>query len=64
MVFGLADYLQEQFFPETRAAWAQARPGCPGHGHPATARLIDGDAWWTCQQDGHALASFGALRNR
>ena len=30
-----ADQLQEQFFPETQAAWGEARPECPGHPHPA-----------------------------
>jgi hypothetical protein len=57
----LADHLQEQFFPETGGAWGQARPACPGHAHPAEPQLIDGDAWWTCPQDGHAFAQFGTL---
>lgn len=61
MAVGLADYLQEQFFPEAAAAWGQARPLCPGHSHPAEPRLIDGDAWWTCPRDGHEVARFGAL---
>ncbi|MGD1056646.1 MAG: hypothetical protein ABR992_04450 [Solirubrobacteraceae bacterium] len=61
LAVGLADCLQEQFFPETAAAWGQARPACPGHTHPAEPRLIDGDAWWTCPRDGHALARFGML---
>lgn len=61
LAVGLADYLQEQFFPETTEAWGQARPRCPGHGHPATPELIDGNAWWTCPLDGHAVARFGAL---
>jgi hypothetical protein len=26
----LADRLQDQFFPETRSAWGEARPACPG----------------------------------
>jgi len=61
LAVGLADYLQEQFFPETVAAWGQARPRCPGHSHPAAPQLIDGDAWWTCPRDGHALARLGTL---
>src|SRR5581483_4813517 len=30
-----ADWLQDQFFPESRGAWGEARPECPGHPHPA-----------------------------
>jgi hypothetical protein len=63
LAVGLADYLQEQFFPQTAADWGQARPRCPGHRHPATAQLIDGDALWTCPSDGRTIASFGALGN-
>ncbi len=61
LAVGLADYLQEQFFPESWAAWGQARPRCPGHSHPAEPRLIDDDAWWTCPRDGHRVARFGRL---
>jgi hypothetical protein len=61
LAVNLADHLQEQFFPETRGAWGQARPPCPGHAHPALAQLVDGDAWWTCPLDGRAVARFGAL---
>src|SRR5947209_3304532 len=39
---GLAWYLQDQFFPESEDAWAQARPPCPGHPHPATPVVRDG----------------------
>jgi hypothetical protein len=61
LAVSLADHLQEQFFPETRGAWGQARPQCPGHAHPALAQLVDGDAWWTCPLDGRAVARFGTL---
>jgi hypothetical protein len=64
LAVGLADHLQEQFFPETGGAWGQARPPCPGHAHPALAQLIDGDPWWTCPRDGHAFARFGTLARR
>ena len=37
LVAHLADELQEQFFPETEAAWGEPRPLCPGHTHPAQA---------------------------
>jgi hypothetical protein len=63
LAVSLADHLQEQFFPETGAAWGQARPPCPGHAHLAVPEPIDGDAWWTCPLDGHAVARFGALGN-
>ncbi len=48
----VADWLQEQVFPETRGAWGEARPRCPGHGHPASAGLADGRACWRCPDDG------------
>jgi hypothetical protein len=64
MAVSLADHLQEQFFPETGGAWGQARPPCPGHAHPALARLIDDEAWWTCPLDGRALSRFGMLGRR
>jgi hypothetical protein len=61
LAVGLADYLQERFFPESWTAWGRARPPCPSHPHPAEPVLIDGDAWWTCPRDGHLVARFGAL---
>ena len=48
LVWSFADQLQEQVFPETRAAWGQARPPCPGHAHPASAELVGDDAMWVC----------------
>jgi hypothetical protein len=62
LAVGLAGHLQEQVFPETAAAWGQARPPCPGHRHSALLELIEGEAWWTCPADGRAIAKFGALR--
>ena len=44
----LADQLHEQFFLESSGAWGEARPVCPGHGHPADADLHDAAAWWVC----------------
>ncbi len=61
LLVSLADYLQEQFFPETRGAWGQARPACPGHPHPAQADEIDGEAWWICPVDGRRIARIGRL---
>jgi hypothetical protein len=56
-----ADYLQDQFFPESRGAWGEARPQCPGHPHPAEAEEIEGEAWWTCPVEGRQIARIGEL---
>ncbi len=56
-----ADWLQEQVFPETRSAWGEARPECPGHPHPASAALLDGEAWWVCPRDGRRVGRIGQL---
>lgn len=56
-----ADALQEQFFPETRAAWGEARPECPGHPHPASAIELDGEAWWVCPVDSRRIGRIGQL---
>ena len=42
-------------------AWAQPRPECPGHPHPAVPELIDGESWWVCLTEGHPVARFGEL---
>lgn len=57
----LADWLQEQFFAETRSAWGQARPECPSHTHPAIPREVDGEAWWVCPIDDHRVGKIGRL---
>jgi hypothetical protein len=57
----LADRLQDQFFPETRSAWGEARPACRGHRHPARAIEVAGEAWWTCPLDGRRIARIGRL---
>jgi hypothetical protein len=59
-----ADQLQEQFFPETRAAWGEARPTCPGHPHPATPVLLDDQAWWACPVDQSRIARIGQLHHQ
>jgi hypothetical protein len=58
-----AESLQEYVF-ESRGAWAQARPTCPGHTHPASPRLFEGAAWWTCPRDARPLAPIGELHRR
>ena len=47
LLVSIADGIQEHI-AEQAQTWAQARPPCPGHRHPAVARVIDGTAWWTC----------------
>jgi hypothetical protein len=59
LLVAFADWLQEQFFLESRGARGQARPACPGHPHPAHAHEIDGEAWWVCPVDGHQVAMIG-----
>jgi len=61
LAVGLADHLQEQFFWESAGAWAEPRPECPGHQHPAVPALRDGDAWWVCPMGGADVARFGQL---
>jgi hypothetical protein len=59
LLMTLADWLQEQFFPESDGAWAQARPACPCHTHPACADEVDAAAWWRCPLDDHQIAAVG-----
>jgi hypothetical protein len=59
LIVDLAAWLQEQVMPETAGAWGEARPQCPGHQHPATATVIDGEAWWVCAGDDRLLARVG-----
>jgi hypothetical protein len=61
LVVRIADELQEQFFPESKGAWGEPRPPCPGHEHPATAREHGDEAWWTCPGDHRRLARIGEL---
>jgi hypothetical protein len=61
LVWSFADQLQEQVFPETYAAWGQARPRCPGHAHPASAELVGDHAMWICPSSGQPLARIGYL---
>jgi hypothetical protein len=59
LVVQFADWLQDQFFPETAGAWGQARPACPGHRHPMNAEEIAGSAWWVCPTSGQRIAMIG-----
>jgi hypothetical protein len=58
----LADWMEDQFVLETRAAWGEARPACPGHRrHPAQAEEVAGAAWWVCPIDRRPIAPPGSL---
>lgn len=45
VIADVADNIQE-LFHEEREAWAEARPPCPGHAHPAAAETVNGTACW------------------
>lgn len=47
----LAEQLQDGVLEHTGGAPA---PPCPGHSHPAVAKVMDGVASWTCPQGGRA----------
>jgi hypothetical protein len=59
LVVGLAQWLQQYFFPESRGAWGEARPTCPGHSRPAVPGVEDDEAWWFCPVDGRRIAAIG-----
>jgi hypothetical protein len=61
LIVDLANWLQEQFFPESRGAWGQSRPKCPGHSHPARPDIVADEAWWVCPTDQHRVARIGHL---
>lgn len=60
LVWEVAEGVQE-YLSETDLAWGQARPVCPGHPHPAIARIDGGIVVWTCPHDGRRLAVAGEL---
>lgn len=59
LLIEVAIWMQEQFFPETRAAWGQARPACPGHAHPTKAWRIGDEACWICPVTGYRISVIG-----
>jgi hypothetical protein len=63
ILLALADGIQEHL-PECREAWGQARPECPGHAHPAAARVVANTAYWTCPTDARRLARVGELHKK
>jgi hypothetical protein len=63
LLVALAEGMQENF-SEMEAAWGEARPPCPGHGHPLSPVARDGIAWWDCPATGEAVARIGSLCGR
>ncbi len=58
---GFAWFLQDQVFPETDGAWAEARPACPWHAHPGSPENLNGEALWVCPVDRRKIAPIGAV---
>ena len=56
----LAWHLQQYLLLETRTAWGEGRPPCPGHQHPASPST-SGEALWICPRDGRVVARIGKL---
>lgn len=50
----LADQLQDGVLESTAG---EPLPPCPGHGHPATARVVAGQPCWVCPQDEATVAA-------
>jgi hypothetical protein len=59
LLVDLAEWLAEQFVSETRAAWGEPRPPCPGHPHPAVTDERDGQAW--CPATERPVSRVGSL---
>jgi hypothetical protein len=45
----------QDFISDFDDSWGDARPPCPGHPHPAWAKELDGEAWWTLPSNGSAV---------
>lgn len=63
LVDAIAHFLQDQIFWESRGAWAEARPMCPGHSHPATPKVLDDQAWWVCPESAKPLTIIGSYEH-
>ena len=61
LTVAIADWLQEQVFPESQTAWGEARPVCPGHPHAARPTLVNERAWWVCPRERYPVARIGAV---
>jgi hypothetical protein len=58
LMLAIASGIQD-FISEFDDSWGDARPPCPGHPHPAWAKVLDGEAWWTCPRTGTRLKRIG-----
>jgi hypothetical protein len=54
------EWVIEELWPTAPTNW----PPCPDHPgtHPLTAKVVHGDAMWTCPADGSPFVAVGALR--
>jgi hypothetical protein len=57
-VVKVADLLVDDVIEQLWGAW----PICPGHGHPAEARVVADEAMWVCPQVGVTIARVGELQ--
>ena len=57
----LAEGLQNNL-PEVATSWGQARPPCPGHGHPARPVEHGRTAWWSCPESDWLLVPMGRAK--
>jgi hypothetical protein len=62
VIADVADLIQG-IFQEEREAWAEARPRCPGHLHPAVALTVDGTACWVCPNDSRVIGHIGHMKD-
>jgi hypothetical protein len=62
VIADVADLIQGML-PEEREAWAEARPPCPGHPHPAVALTVDGIACWVCPSESRVIGQIGHMKD-
>lgn len=53
----IADNMQDDVVEKLVRVW----PPCPGHAHPAAAKLRSGEAVWVCPTKRNVLSRIGAL---
>lgn len=59
LVVRVADWLQNQLFPDSTVSPTDARPVCPGHDHPLQARVLYDVAWWFCRTSNSPIRLIG-----
>jgi hypothetical protein len=62
VIADVADLIQG-LLPEEPEAWAEARPSCPAHSHPAVALTVDGIACWVCPNERRVIAQIGHIKD-